>query len=161
MNGQVTGQQSPSRPTLGKVKMPSVRKLPPGDVLLDMAATMTNAEIGDQYGVTAEAVRQALAREGFRRSPDRPSHGRYIPWKVRADHTGDVLARRLRSYSKRQQGKPLNETEERLLDDWLRFMDGGNAFGVQLSVHYDRYDEEGFWLEPRQPGDRDYISPPA
>jgi hypothetical protein len=72
-----------------------------------------------------------------------------------------VIARRLRAYSKRQQGKPLSDTESRLLDDWMKFMDGGNSLGIPLSVHYDRSDDEGFWLEPRQPGDRDYISPPV
>jgi hypothetical protein len=150
--GQIGGQGE---------RMPGVRKLPTGEALVRHAADgMTNKEIGELYGVTGEAVRQALEKAGFTRDNPRPSHAYYIPWKVRADHVGDVLARRLRAYSKRQQGKQLTETESRLLDEWLKFMDGGNSQGVPLSVHYDRTDDEGFWLEPRQYGDRDYISPP-
>lgn len=142
--------------------MPSVRKLPEIDVLLEhVSKGLTNQEIGDLYGTTGEAVRQQLAAAGVRRSESRPSHARYIPWKVRGDHVGDVIARRLRSYSKRQQGKPLTDTEARLLDEWIAFMEGANSFGVPLSVHYDRNDDEGFWLEPRKPGDRDFISPPV
>lgn len=142
--------------------MASAKKLPEVDVLLEHATKegLTNHEIGKLYGTTGEAVRQALARVGFRRGEGRPTHAYYIPWKVRSDHMGDVLARRLRTYSKRQQGKDLSDTEARLLNDWLKFMDGGNSLGLPLSVHYDRNDEDGFWLEPRQPGDRDYISPP-
>lgn len=142
--------------------MPSVRKLPDVDVLLEHVHQdgLSNFEIGQRYGTTGEAVRQALAKAGFRRGPERPNHSRYLPWRIRADHVGDVLARRLRSYSKREQSKMLSDTEERLLADWIKFMDGGNTHGLPLSVHYDRSDEDGFWLEPRQPGDRDYISPP-
>lgn len=142
--------------------MASARKLPACDVLLRHVEQdrMSNREIADRYGVTGEAVRQALEKGGFRRPTTRPSHAHYIPWKVRADHVGDKLARRLRAYSKRQQGKPLTDTESRLLDEWLKFMEGDNSLGVPLSVHYDRTDEDGFWLEPRAPGDRDYISPP-
>lgn len=141
--------------------MPSPKRLPPVEVLIELAQQgLTNQEIGDKYGVSGEAVRQALAKAGYRRTTTRPSHARYLPWKIRGDHIGDVLARRLRAYSKRQQGKQLSDTESRLLDDWLKYMDGANPFGLPLSVHYDRQDDEGFWLMPRQPGDRDYISPP-
>jgi hypothetical protein len=140
--------------------MASVRKLPEDTELLRLAESgLTNREIGDQHGTTGEAVRQALARMGYTRDT-RPTHAYYLPWRIRSDHAGDVLARRLRAYSKRQQGKPLTETEGRLLDEWIRFMDGGNALGVPLSVHYERSDDEGFWLEPRRNGDRDFISPP-
>lgn len=141
--------------------MASVRKLPDVSVLLKhVDEGSTNQQIGDRYGTTAEAVRQALAKAGVRRGPERPNHAFYLPWRIRADHVGDVIARRLRAYSKRQQGKPVTETERRLLEEWIRFMDGENSHGIPLSVHYDRTDEAGFWLEPRQTGDRDYISPP-
>lgn len=143
--------------------MASARKLPQDDVLIShVQSGMTNRDIGNMYGTSGEAVRQALARAGYEREEHlrRPSHAQFIPWKLRGDHIGDVLARRLRSYSKHKQGKALSEQEERLLDGWIKFMDGANSYGIPLSVHYSRADEEGFWLEPRQPGDRDYISPP-
>ncbi|MGI4764818.1 MAG: hypothetical protein ACRYGP_07095 [Janthinobacterium lividum] len=40
-------------------------------------------------------------------------------------------------------------------------MDGDNSYELALSVHYDRKDPEGFWLEPKHPGDRDYVHAPA
>lgn len=141
--------------------MSATRRLPSDNVLIKHVEDgMTNREIGELYGTSGEAVRQALQRVGYARPVNRATHGYYIPWTVRADHVGDVLARRLRSYSKRQQGRPLSITEERLLDEWIKFMDGANEYGIPLAVHYSRHDDEGFWLEPRQPGDRDYISPP-
>lgn len=136
------------------------RKLPSDDVLAGYAEQgMSNREIGNLYGTSSEAVRQALVRAGISK-PERPSHARYLPWRIRADHVGHTLARRLRAYSKRVQGRHLAEGEARLLEEWLAFMDGGNRWGLPMSVHYDRNDPQGFWLEPRQPGDRDYISPP-
>lgn len=141
--------------------MAQQRKLPTAKRLIELAEKHSNQEIADQYGVSAEAVRQALAREGFRREPTRPRHAHYIPWRVRGDHVGDVLAKRLRAYSRREQGFPISESDERLLNEWIDFMEGNNSYGVPLSVHYDRTDREGFWLEPRQAGDRNFISPPA
>lgn len=141
--------------------MPSPKRLPDADVLVEYAEHgKTNQEIGDMYGTSGEAVRQALAKAGYRRLNTRPTHARYLPWKIRGDHLGDVLARRLRAYSKRQQGKQLSATDNRLLDEWLKYMEGANPVGLPLSVHYDRNDDQGFWLQPRQPGDRDFISPP-
>lgn len=142
--------------------MASAKKLPDDETLLQLARDegLTNQQIGDRYGTTGEAVRQQLAKLDFRRGPERPSHAHYLPWRIRADHVGDVLARRLRAYSKRQQGRKLSPTEDRLLDEWLKWMDGANPWGIAMSVHYDRMDGDGFWLEARQPGDRDYISPP-
>ena len=55
----------------------------------------------------------------------------------------------------------MTASEERLLDAWIIFMEGGNSQKLQLSVHYERTDEQGFWLEARKPGDRDHISPPS
>lgn len=141
--------------------MLSGRKLPEDSELVKLADEgLTNREIGERYGVTGEAVRQRLAAAGYIRQ-NRPTHAYYIPWgPIRSDHAGHLLVRRLRSYSKRQQGKPLSETESRLLDEWIKYMEGGNKWGLPMAVHYDRHDDEGFWLEPRQHGDRDYISPP-
>lgn len=137
-------------------------RLPSADVVKQLHEEgLTNKEIGDKYGVTSEAVRRVLKAEGLTAGRQRSDHSYYVPWRLRADHAHDVLAKRLRSYSKRQQGAPLSEDEERKLQNWIEFMDGANPYGLPLSVHYNRMDPEGFWLEPRQPGDRDYISPPA
>ena len=140
--------------------MSSGRKLPADPELIRLADQLSTCEIGERFGTSGEAVRQALQKAGYVKNT-RPTHGYYIPWTIRADHSGHVLARRLRSYSKRQQGKPLTDTENRLLDEWLVYMDGGNSWGVPLSVHYDRNDDEGFWLAPRRAGDRHYVAPPV
>ncbi|MGZ4524095.1 MAG: hypothetical protein ACXVXO_11875 [Mycobacteriaceae bacterium] len=142
--------------------MAANKKLPDTDVLLrHVREGMNNKEIGELYGTSGEAVRQQLAAAGVRQGGGRPDHSHYLPWKIRADHVSDVLARRLRAYSKRQQGKPLSATDERLLNEFMQYMDGANPYGLPASVHYDRTDDEGFWIEPRRPGDRDYISPPV
>lgn len=136
------------------------RRLPDDGVLLQHAEDgLTNKEIGEKYGVTAEAARRQLARAGFQRPP-RPHHGDYIPWRVRADHVGHLLARRLRAYSKAQQGFPLTDSEERLLTEWQAWMDGDNKWGLPMAVHYDRNDDDGFWVEPAKPGDDHYIHRP-
>jgi hypothetical protein len=54
----------------------------------------------------------------------------------------------------------LTAGDARLLNEWITFMEGDNPWRVRLSVHYDRLDPEGFWLEPEKDGDRDYVSPP-
>lgn len=137
-------------------------RLPAPEVVRQLHADgLSNKVIGDRYGVTSEAVRINLKRAGVTMPAQRTSHARYLPWKLRSDHTHDVIARRLRDYSRAQQGGALSLDDRRKLDHWLEFMDGANPYGLQLSVHYDRHDPDGFWLEPRQPGDRDYISPPA
>ena len=139
--------------------MASLKKLPDGERLVELAKSgLSNQEIAEMFGVTAEAVRQALVKSDYRRERLRPSHAHYIPWRVRADHVGDVLARRLRAYSKRQQDRKLTISEARLLDEWVQFMTGDNSTGLGLSVHYNR--DEGFWLQPEVPGDRDFIHPP-
>ena len=141
--------------------MPSPKKLPDVSILIELAESgLSNLEIAERYGVTAEAVRQALVKAGYHRPRLRPSHAHYLPWRLNHAHDGDVLARRLRAYSKRQQGWKLTVSAARLLDEWIRFMEGDNTTGLALSVHYDRTDDQGFWLEARQPGDRDFIHPP-
>lgn len=141
--------------------MPAVRKLPPLKKLVELAERdgLTNQQIADRYGTTSEAVRQAFAKADIHRTPARPSHARFLPWRIRADHVSDILARRLRTYSRIEQGLDVNETDRRLTEEWVKFMEGNNSYGLPLSVHYNRNDPDGFWLEPRQEGDRDFISP--
>lgn len=140
--------------------MPYVKKLPDEPVLRELVRDgKSNREIGDIYGTSDEAVRLRLHEYHIVRptTANRTSHSRFIPWRVQANHVDDVIMKRLRAYSKKQQGKTLSPSQERLLTSWIEFMDGGNPWGVPLSVHYNRHDPEGFWLEVRRPGDRDYI----
>lgn len=142
--------------------MASARRLPPCDVLAQLRADgMSNKDIGIQYGVSAEAVRQAMVRCGITTESPKANHAKYVPWRMRPYHAGKMVHRRLVLYSRAQQGRDLDERERRMLDDWMRFMDGDNSLGVPLSVHYDPNDDDGFWFEPRREGDHDYISPPS
>jgi len=69
--------------------MASLKKLPDGEVLIELAKSgLSNQEIAERYGVTAEAVRQALVKSDYRRERLRPSHAHYIPWRVQANHVG-------------------------------------------------------------------------
>lgn len=139
------------------------KKLPDCGRLQELADEgKTTQEVADEYGVTYEAARQAFARCGIERPRLRNDYRHYLPWRpIRANHQRSVLAIRLRSYAKEQQGKALKDHEPRLLDEFKRFLDGENRWGLEMSVHYDMDDPDGFWLEPRRPGDRDYISPPT
>lgn len=146
--------------------MPAYRKLPDADVLRKHVENdgMTNRQIAEQYGTTPEAVRQSLLSSGI--TPPghgtRVDHTRYLPWpSIRSNHMSHILARRLRAYSKHMQGKPLSVTDKRLLEEWIKYMDGENPLGVPLSVHYNRNDAEGFWLAPRREDDDGPVSPPA
>lgn len=121
----------------------------------------TNREIADMYGAKPEGVRVAFIRCGMKppRAGSRYDHTRFFPWKsMRSDHKSDFLAKRLRALSKKVQGGQLGAGEDRLTDEFTSYMDGTNRWGLPLSVHYDR--DEGFYLAPREPGDRDYIHPP-
>jgi hypothetical protein len=141
--------------------MSSGGKLPDGTVLrAHVDEGMSRKEMAARYDVTEEAVRQALIRHGISAPRVRPSHARYLPWRLRADHTSHALARRLRMYSQHQQGGTLGLSDLKLLDEFMRYCDGENRWRVELSVDYDRADPRGFWLTPRQTGDRDYIRPP-
>jgi hypothetical protein len=137
-------------------------RLPSPEIVRELHANgLSNREISERYGVTTEAVRINLKRAGVTVPATRTSHVHYIPWRLRSDHTHDVIARRLRDYSRIKQGGTISPDDQRKLDHWMEFMDGANPYGLELSVHYDRLDPDGFWLSPRQPGDRDYIHPPA
>lgn len=141
--------------------MTMARKLPDIETLKGhVAAGLTNRQIATLYGVTPEAVRLALQKEGILNGPGRNDHSKYVPWRIKASHARHSLLNYLRLASRREQRIPLSSAEDRRLDAWMAYMDGGNPFGVPLSVHYGQDDEDGFWLAPRQAGDRNYISPP-
>lgn len=141
---------------------PSVRKLPGADVLQrHVDDGMTNVAIGEMYGVTGEAVRQALERAGISRPDSQPRIQYNLPWRMRVHHQRHRLARLLRNYEKQKRGLELPPSKATELEQWKHWMDGGNPKGLPLSVHYDLHREEGFYLKARQPGDYDYISPPV
>jgi len=138
----------------GRAKLPSL------EVVLDLKKQgLSNEEIAKRYGVGKEAVRIFLVRHGQAPPPSRPDHKRYLPWRIRGNHAHKPAAHRLTDYSRRCQGIELPPSHAELLDEWMRFMDGDNPHGIPLSISYSL--NEGFWAQPRQPGDHDYIHPPA
>lgn len=141
--------------------MPPARRLPDdGTMLAHLDSGMTYQDIASRYHVSREAVRQRCVKMGVKKT-ERLDHRDFIPWKgIRTDHNDNVLLKRLREYSHLRQGRELAPGRQRLLEKWIDWMDGKNAWGVPLAVHYSWTDEEGFWCEPRRPGDKDYVSPP-
>lgn len=142
--------------------MASNKKLPDCTTLAEHARNkMTRKEISLLYGVTPEAVRQAFIACGIEYETQKPNYSRFIPWRVRADHVGHPMHKMLRRYAKKQLGREMRPNEERLLEKWIKMMEGENYTSLPLSVHYNRMDDDGFWLEPKRPEDRDFIHPPA
>lgn len=148
--------------------MPARAKLPGDDVLRKLVEQgLTDAEIGERYGASGSAVQQRRMRAKppilRPKDPNRLGHKQYVPWRIRNAHRTDELHKILIRYSNRMQGRPAllkpdntpSEKAERELDLWMAFMDGANEDRQQYSVYYDY--QRGFWIDPRQPGDKNYI----
>jgi hypothetical protein len=143
-------------------RQPRNRKLPSLEVIKALLAEgLSYREIGVRYGCSGEAVRQFSVRHGIAPPSTKTHHKQYMPWVLNLNHAGDFIALCLRAYSKSKQGVKLSDREARDLPAFVAYLDGANPQGIPLSVHYDRLDSEGWWLEPRQPGDHDYIHPPV
>lgn len=121
---------------------------------------MSDRDIASRYEVSPEAVRKFRHRYGIERPSAHADHSAYIPWKVKASHAQHPLVRRLREYSRQQQGLPLTEVEQQRVENFLLFLRGGNDLRLPLVVTYDRDRAEGFALEPARPGES-VIRPPA
>ena len=127
-------------------------KLPSDEVLKALIERgMTYREVGEQYGTTGEAVAKRAREGGFSRSLNKPSHKQVMPWKVKANHQRGKIAALLRDYSRREQGMKVQS--QKALADFDAYMEGDNQWGIPLSVHYSYDDPDGFWFEPRQPGE--------
>lgn len=141
-------------------------KLPPDDELARLVREgKTVGEIAALYSASRQGVDFRLNKAGIRRDVrPRQDHQHYIPWEgMRSNHRSltNPFYRCLLLYSRRQQGVELKPADQAVLDLWLAYMDGDNGWRRKFAVHYDRDDDQGFWLEPWQEGDRDYVHPPA
>lgn len=122
------------------------RILPDNASLLRMReGGMSYLAIANRYGVTCSAVSQALRKAGA----TRPRARHNIPWTVAREHDQERPVRMLRLYAQRERGDAITAKKNRLLDNWLREIDG-------KVVCYNR--TEGFTYQPRQPEDGDSLT---
>jgi hypothetical protein len=108
-----------------------------------LAEGLTHQQMADRifertgYRITRAAVTVALSSYGL--TSPKPRYKDTIPWRVRVDHAKSYPVRMLRYLGRRQQGLPLTDKEEKLLDAWLKSMAED-----QLCVAYDPDDDVGF-----------------
>lgn len=129
-----------------------------GDLRRWISEGLTDQEIGELVGklsgqppATKQAVRYWRLKHGIerpRRRAEALDHSEVRPWRVKMEHTGDGIEHRLYDFSRRRQGRPLAPAAERLLDEFLQFLDEH-----RLVVDYDPDTVDGWVLRPRT--DRD------
>lgn len=117
---------------------------------------LTDQEIGELVGQLtnqAPASKQAVAywrrKHGVKRDRNRApdlDHSWVRPWRVKMEHTGDGIEHRLYDFSRRRQGRKLLPRDERLLDDFLEFL---NRQG--WVVDYSPETPEGWLFRVRDP----------
>ena len=123
-----------------------------------VAEGKTDQEIGELVGrltgqppASKQAVRYWRLKHGIerpRRRAETLDHSDVRPWRVKMEHTGDGIEHRLYDFSRRRQGRALTPAAERLLDEFLEFLDKH-----QLVVDYDPETEQGWLLRPRVESD--------
>lgn len=123
-----------------------------------IAEGLTHQQMADRvfertgHRVTRAAITVALS--GYGLTSPKPRYKETIPWRVRVDHAKSYPVRMLRYLGRRQQGLPLTEKEETLLDAWLKSMAED-----QLCVAYDPDDDLGFHYVDAQFKDNDGEAP--
>ncbi len=138
--------------------MPAHKKLPTTDILLKHRRDgMTYEEIGKLYDATRGAV--YLALRDASKTAVRPDHSKYIPWKVRTEHSQARPAMMLRLYSRREKGDQIPEVKERMLNKWL-----GEIKEANVVVCYNREQVPnpasptgGWYYSKRRPSDGDAL----
>jgi hypothetical protein len=79
-----------------------------------------------------------------------------IPWEVRPEHRWAYPLALLRMEARRRSGVVLSQRDE----DRLRHFTEQRLTPDDLVIHYDPDTEDGFFLIPRQPGDKDLVHEP-
>jgi hypothetical protein len=108
-----------------------------------LAEGLTHQQMADRvFEQTGHRVTRAaitVAMSGYGLTTPKPRYKDTIPWRVRVDHAKSYPVRMLRYLGRRQQGLPLTDKEEKLLDAWLQSMAEEN-----LVTAYDPDDDLGF-----------------
>jgi hypothetical protein len=134
--------------------MPAPRKLPDNTTLRQLRAQNWKLkDIATEYGVTEAAVWKALERAGFTEKTE--TYHDIVPWDIDPKHRSTAIAQRFRSIQRQRRGVQLNETEQHLLDTWMKVMKDNN---VVLDYHKDAPPNDasrlgGFFYTPRLPED--------
>jgi hypothetical protein len=138
------------------------RKLPEDRELRKLLRSgLTYAEIGERFGVTAQAVSDLANRGGLNIAPRRVSLKEYIPWRVPTEHHDNYLRRMLGLYGRQRTGGVLSAKQAGQLKLFMETMDA--AFdGKGGVVQYDPEHPEGpFIVVPRRPRvDKHYVRKP-
>lgn len=108
--------------------------------------------VGDMYGgdtpshvtVINWRKKHGIVRRHGRQA--RLDHSKYRPWRVRVEHTGDAIERRLYDYSRLRQGRRLDEKAQQRLDEFLDFL-----ARHEVVVSYDPETEDGWFFVERDP----------
>jgi hypothetical protein len=123
--------------------------------LAALTRTMTDDEIGKQFGVSRPAVAYWRKAAGIDRNlPPRMSHKTWLPWRVSTDHARHHVARMLRLFSTRDQGGALSSSETAQLERFLTYIDDHGVV-----VDYDP--AVGFGWRKRRQGEKGPIRRPT
>jgi hypothetical protein len=141
--------------------MPAPRKLPDNTILRTLRAQgHLLKDIAKEYDVTEAAVWKALERAGY--TDRKETYKDIVPWDIDPKHRSTAITQRFRSIMRQRRGQELNQTEEHLLNAWLKSMKDNN---VVLDYHVDAPPNDasrlgGFFYTPRLPEDEGFIRMP-
>lgn len=129
---------------------------------------LSDTAIAKLFGASRTAYTKYRERHGLPGNPERSgrriTHSDFIPWTVgnSTRHSQHPLLARLKDCDTLLKGGKLrNESTEAFLEEWGRWMDGGNPTGKKLSVDYDPEDADGFFLVERKRGDKHRMRMPG
>ena len=136
--------------------MPPARILPPAKELAERLKNDPNlsfSELSRQYGVSRQALTQALRRAHLEVSRG-PAYTvkEFVPWRVKVEHEQHLYIRMLRLWAREQKGLPLPKDRVKIYRELLAWLDDND-----LVIAYDR--ETGFSAVPREDGDGRYWRP--
>jgi hypothetical protein len=135
------------------------RTLPDDDRELQyLLAKHTMTDIARMYGLTVQAVSKAVKDRNIPHSRGRQDYKRWVPWTIAVEHENFYARRCLRFWAMRQAERPLRDSEEQQLNNFLRKLEETGTV-----VQYEPHHPTNPWiLVPRREGiDTTIIRKPA
>jgi hypothetical protein len=131
--------------------MAAPRYLPSDSKLVELARTMTHAEIAEYvYKTTGvkvgrSTVSAALSRAGLTK---RIRYSDALPWeRIRVEHNGHYAAQMLRAGARIEAGQEVSQDLSDRYESWKARLDSEDAV-----VHYDPDTADGFFYVKRRKG---------
>ena len=141
--------------------MPAPRKLPDNTILRQLRSQNYKLkDIAKMYDVSEAAVWKALERAGF--TDRKETYRDIVPWDIDPRHRSTAITQRFRSIMRQRRGVPLSETEEHLLNTWLKAMKDNNVV-LDYDPTCPPNDASrlgGFFYTPRLPEDEGIVRMP-